>query len=99
MLRIVKAGATTVACRDCDKPAYHVSDTIEIKKGWRPWNWPGKDSKTLGWHLYTEICDRLKSIGGCPSEGGSCTPQGRKICEALYTAGFDACIEAMEKLK
>ena len=61
------------------KLAYLQSDTIEIKKGWRPEDWHG---------CKIQACSNSNpDASGCPA---SCNPD--------FEAGFDACLEELEKL-
>ena len=91
MTRIVKADAEQVRTVDpeygCNSDFYYVSDTIEIKKGWNP-----KDYKELlvkqCQNYGCSIIDAKDWDAACPN------------CDRLkgFEAGFEACIEAMEKL-
>ena len=88
MPRIVKAGAEIVLHYTTEKvygkyemgeiihsqEMVKLSDTIEIKKGWRP----------EGYKNGNEY--REDTLVGC-------------ACQAAFEAGFDACIEAMEREK
>jgi hypothetical protein len=69
----MQGGINTIPCID-------LSDTIEIKKGWRPKDWL---------KIKHELC--------------YCNPESdceRCCCDSKFSieTGFDACIEAMEKL-
>jgi len=83
-MRIVKSGA------QLQDWAYKQADTIEIKKGWRPEDWP----ETL-----CKLCHEIH----CTAKTGQASTEICVDCDMpdprLINAGFEACIEAMEKVK
>jgi len=83
MPRIVKAGAKELTVVQVDgDKVFLKADTIEIEKGWRPEDYVNIKETTLG----CKFCDKIKvDCGACQ-------------CSIGFEAGFDACIEAMEKL-
>jgi hypothetical protein len=94
MPRIVKADAEQLAPgRNSLEGYYRVSNTIEIKKGWRP---EGDFLKFIYDHCGLDCTLKFEH---------KCTSNERKYNRCIgcsigvgFRAGFDACIEAMEKL-
>jgi len=78
MPRIVKTDAQEYWATD--RYGYHKSDTIEIKKGWRPEDYKNPTPAVI-----------------LPSNVDN--PYGEDALHEAFEAGFDACIEAMEKVK
>ena len=66
IIRIIDKGSDPVACRDCDKPAYHISDTIEISTQWT------QDEAVVLLKLNTKQWDKvLVGWNESPSDGTS----------------------------
>ena len=83
-MRIVKAGAKPTVLVPLMHKVYEESDTIEIKKGWRP-----EDAHDIFADIPSPICEehifcaKHKDCDTCP-------------IWKLIECTFDACIEAME---
>ena len=54
MVKILKPNAVAIACKDCDKPAYHKSDVLDINIGKYHARWERFWSMVMTFESYLE---------------------------------------------